>query len=571
MRCNDCNRFTHLKAVSSICEKCQKFFRNKNYYNNCKSKISNKENENTGSTEDIIDKIKAIAPNLKQNQITLIHSQIVASNTSKQGLRWDKNVICIALSLYNRNPAAYRDLTQNNWLHLPSESLLQRYKNAVHQRSGIFHDMMSWMSSEAKSQSLPMSGYYGGLILDEMAIQEDLQIVNTKNETKFIGLSDSGTHIKEMQKLNSGKVECELANHVLQFVFSGLTGFRWPFANFPNTQAPPADIFHTFWASVDALYNWGFQPIYSSLDGSANNRAFVKMHFPDSNPSEHNMIAKCYKNPTRTMIFLMDPSHLIKKIRNSVLSSGFLSSHQRLLTLNGHFIIWKMWVDAYQWDCTNSFRIHHKLTDEHIFPNNAQKMRNKFAFETLDSEMLNLMTCYSQTLNAAGQAEMASVLQFLKYTSSIVSLFTDSRPIKDIHDARLKSFSEVYSFFKAWESEHLQSDEKNKRHKSLVTMETREDIDFTYYGFMSLVKKTLFELKIEIVPSRINSDIIENIFCQQRALYHGANTNPIYNEYRTGINSIILGQTTTSTKSNAGKHSAKPFALSLPSKRPKLN
>ena len=158
LRCNDCNHFTHLKAVSSICEKCQKIFRNKNYNNNCKSKISNKENENTGSTEDIIDKIKAIAPNLKQNQITLIHFQIVASNSSKQGLRWDKNVICIALSLYNRKPAAYRDLTQNNWLPLPSESLLQRYKNAVHQRSGIFHDMMSWMSSEAKSQCLPMSG-----------------------------------------------------------------------------------------------------------------------------------------------------------------------------------------------------------------------------------------------------------------------------------------------------------------------------------------------------------------------------------------------------------------------------
>ena len=75
------------------------------------------------------------------------------------------------------------------------------------------------------------------------------------------------------QKLNSGKVECELANHVLQLVFSGLTGFRWPFANFANTQAPSADIFHTFWTSVDALYNWGFQPIYSSLDGSAYNRA----------------------------------------------------------------------------------------------------------------------------------------------------------------------------------------------------------------------------------------------------------------------------------------------------------
>lgn len=102
-------------------------------------------------------------------------------------------------------------------------------------------------------------------------------------------------------------------------------------------------------------------------------------------------------------------------------------------------------------------------------------------------------------------------------------------------------------------------------------METREDIDFTYHGFMSLVKVSILEFKIDIVPSRINSDIIENIFCQQRALYHGANSNPDYNEYRTGINSIILGQTTTSKKSNVGGTSAKPLALSLPPKRLKLD
>ncbi|KAJ8311572.1 hypothetical protein KUTeg_010927 [Tegillarca granosa] len=152
----------------------------------------------------------------------------------------------------------------------------------------------------------------------------------------------------------------------------------------------------------------------------------------------------------------------------------------------------------------------------------------------------------------------------------MVSFFTDSRPIKDIKDDRLTSLTEVYNYFKAWESEHLQDKDKNQRHKSLITMETREDIDFTYHGFMSLVKKVLQESKTDIVPSRINSYIIENIFCQQRALYHGGNSNPNYNEYRTGINSIILGQTTISTKSNAaGKNSAKPLALSLPPKRRK--
>lgn len=106
------------------------------------------------------------------------------------------------------------------------------------------------------------------------------------------------------------------------------------------------------------------------------------MHFRDSNPVPYNMISKWYKNPTQTIIFMMDPCHQIKKMRNSVLSSGFLSSHQRLLTVNGHVIIWKMWVDAYNWDCSNSFRVHHNA-------------RNKLAFQTLDADMYNVMTCYS--------------------------------------------------------------------------------------------------------------------------------------------------------------------------------
>ena len=83
-------------------------------------------------------------------------------------------------------------------------------------------------------------------------------------------------------------------------------------------------------------------------------------------------------------------------------------------------------------------------------------------------------------------------------------------------------------------------------------METREDIDSMYIGFMSLVKYCVHTLKIEVVPCKTNSDIIENMFCQKRSLYNGANTNPNYNQYRTGIYSIILGRSTISRKSNSG-------------------
>lgn len=567
LRHQDCRRFLPLRV--NFCKKCLQFVHNK------KKKQQSEDKENSTvklSKEEILVQLKSIAPNLHDNQLTLIQSQIVASNMkSKKEMRWDKDVICMALSLFNRNPAAYRDITQNSWLNLPSEQLIKLYKNAVQQKPGIVPDMMLWMSNEAKRQKLVNEGYYGGIILDEMAIQEDVQIVHTKMDTKIFGLSDSGQDVRRMQALNDGKIECQLANHVQQFMFSGLSGFRWPFANFPNVQAPPGEIFVTTWSCIDELYRWGFKPIYCCMDGSANNRAFLKMHFPSGNPLCSKMVAKGYKNPLRKLIFLMDPSHLVKKIRNSVLSSGFLDSHQRLLTVNNNVIIWKMWIDAYQWDrSNNSFPIHHKLSDEHIYPSNAQKMRNKLAFQTLDSDMLNVMKCYCETLNAAGQAEMVGVLQFLTHTSILVALFTDSRPIKDTNDDRLKSFSVAYNWFKAWEKEHACDQDVNKRYKTLLTMETREDLDFMFHGFMSLVEMCLKEIKTEVVPSRINSDIIENIFCQERSLYHGAKTNPNYNDYRTGINSIILGQTTTSKKSNVGGHTAKPLALGPPIKKRKL-
>jgi hypothetical protein len=45
-----------------------------------------------------------------------------------------------------------------------------------------------------------------------------------------------------------------------------------------------------------------------------------------------------------------------------------------------------------------------KLTQEHIFPNSAPKMRNKLTFETLNADMLHLKKTYRKFLcGEAGQ------------------------------------------------------------------------------------------------------------------------------------------------------------------------
>lgn len=91
---------------------------------------------------------------------------------------------------------------------IPFESSVCLYKNSVRQGPGIQPDMMTWMKNEAIRQNIPTSGYYGGTILYEMSIQEDLQIVNTKQGLQIHGLTDSD------KMLNAGCVSESLANYV---------------------------------------------------------------------------------------------------------------------------------------------------------------------------------------------------------------------------------------------------------------------------------------------------------------------------------------------------------------------
>jgi len=184
------------------------------------------------------------------------------------------------------------------------------------------------------------------------------------------------------------------------------------------------------------------------------------------------------------------------------------------LSIGSKTIQWQMWIDAFNWDQHNhSFKVHHMLTNEHIFPNNAQKMRNQLAFDTLNLEMLNLMKTYCKSLGEAGQAALSGAIEFLENSSFLVSFFTDERPAKDMSDTRLLRLTEIYNWFKAWEKEICQNETVSKRYMSLITMETREDLDFMFHG-MSLFRKCIEYIHTEVVPARLNRDIIENIFCQ---------------------------------------------------------
>jgi hypothetical protein len=516
-------------------------------------------------------------PHLKSHEMLLkkLSDQIILAETEDpRGRRYEKELLTFALTLWVRSPRNYQEIINAGFL-LPSTRTLSLYKNCVEQRPGLNRDMFRWMSKEASNRNLPSAGYRGGLILDEMNIQKDLQVVSKKGQWHLVGLTDLSTGSNAMAAMSKKKSDLSLADHVLQFLFHGMTGFRMPFACYPTNQANAADLFLSAWDAISGLRDWEFIVDYISIDGSSNNRAFIKMLF-EGNPLASRMTVINRADRNEKLNIIPDPSHLIKKVRNSAFNSGVNSQEEtkytRTMKVNSKLIVWKQWVDAFEWGQNreiNPVSPHHKLSKEMIYLNDQAKMRNNFAFQSLNDSMLVLMRSYQGSLEEEDAASLNSVVEFLEQTTVLVRNFQDRRPITRKDDERLLQNQKVLHWFQQWE--------KHGKSAELMSAECREDLGWLIVGFEAFVHRMVAQ-NIPVPPCDINSDIIENFFCSQRGIKGGCKSNPPMHSYLYNVNSIVLGQHSLSTKSNTGGKggSAQPYSfttpgpLSKPTKKRKL-
>ena len=569
LRSVTCNRVVAFGSKSLTCRTCRTMTFSKpsvNNENTCVEKQSNDEN---------VEKIKHLLKHADQELVNLFLEQSKNVDRSPSGRRWSKSFIGTCLQLYNRSPHCYQMLTASKLLILPSTSLLIMYKNKLKQEPGFDDNVFEWMLTEAKRRNIPEDGMIGGVIFDEMAVQSDVQISKNGDVVEVVGFTDLGAEGDLCNALRKGSCNRTLGNHVLQLLFLGVTGFRFPFAHFVTSSVQASELYGLFWKAVKILWTYGFRVLYTCMDGAVCNRSLMHICIGDNS-------YKCYKflSPSPCtpdpVIFMMDISHVLKKIRNNVLKSGITSKCTRILTLPNELTVqWQMFIDAYRWDQQNSLQLHRKLSNDHLFPDSQLKMRNYLAEDILDKEMLNLMKIYRNSLGSKG-AILDGAIEFLERTSELVSIFRDMRPIRLITDERLASLQNISEWFVKWEI-YVYDDKlltKKKMSKKLMSTQCHEDIQSCIQGFKLLCENVLKMSKgVYVTPGLINSDVIENIFNQQRSTYNGANSNPNVLQYRKTINNILLGQNTISRKSNAGKSisAAIPFTLEMkqPEKRAK--
>lgn len=71
---------------------------------------------------------------------------------------------------------------------------------------------------------------------------------------------------------------------MLQFVFLGNTGFRFPFAHWPTKEVNAATLYDLFWDAVLWLLKAEILVTYCCCDGGEANRSFIKLHFKGNDP-----------------------------------------------------------------------------------------------------------------------------------------------------------------------------------------------------------------------------------------------------------------------------------------------
>lgn len=286
-------------------------------------------------------------------------------------------------------------------------------------------------------------------------------------------------------------------------------------------------------------------------DGASTNRSFTNMLFQGP-PRESTFVFDDVFFKSHKMCAIQDIMHVLKKIRNNIESSRSenVSKSGRYLVLNDTCIVWDHWLECFNFNFQNGFAIHYKLTDEHMHLTPASKMRNQLAIHVLNKDMLYLMKCYQATL--AHPEKLSSSIQLLEHTSQLIEIFcTQNQPISSMDSPKFATMRTCIDFFNSWE-EHVHRSVMYVVSKNLITRETREDINSSVMGFISLCGLMLKNGN-SINPGYINSDLVENLFGQQRGVRNGLNTNPTLAQYGPSNTAIILGQCSVSNKSNSGQ------------------
>ena len=175
-----------------------------------------------------------------------------------------------------------------------------------------------------------------------------------------------------------------MASHYFQYMYVGYNGFRWPNAHYATNNVNGHSIYLMFWPLLDELSGYGFNVNGLLMDGSNNNHQFRHLLL---NPESARLLKYPILNPyalDSSVALIQGCKHVIKKVRNGLLSSHRHGNCVRQLKLHGQYIFWEYFEVAFNFNCQTDLHLYRKLNKDHIKVSDAGKMLNHLVINVLN-------------------------------------------------------------------------------------------------------------------------------------------------------------------------------------------
>lgn len=253
---------------------------------------------------------------------------------------------------------------------------------------------------EAKLKSLPKNSKYCTLCIDEMVLKRHLHYDTKWDE--LIGLHNV-----------NGKVSKEVASHGCVIMLRGIVeNWKQPIAySFLASPKHNKELEEWLDEVILKLFNIGIEVQAIVSDQGSNFAKYAKEVKKITSEKPYFMLQD------RKIYYIFDTPHLLKCIRNNLLSNDFIYEGKR--------ISWKYIEELYSQQKQKDLRLIPKVTEKHINPNNFQKMRVKYAAQIFSRSVFAAISVLVSNHSLPEEAQYTA--DFIEEINNIFDVLNSSK------------------------------------------------------------------------------------------------------------------------------------------------
>ena len=275
-----------------------------------------------------------LRPYLSESQLHFVLTQVNMGTKAARGRRWNVRDKALALSLMHSSPRTYHLL--RTLFALPAVCTLRK----IVQRVEIYPGFNKYIlhALQLKTTAMPATSKLVVVLLDEMSIKVGVTYDKHQDSVEGFGHGQPG----------------QLANYALVFMVRGLTEkWKLPIGYFLSSGPMKGTTMQQLLNEcITELHAIGLKVMLVICDqGATNVNLFEKLLGVTVN-------TPFFKHDNNNILFMYDPPHLLKSVRNNLKKSGF--------TVDGKDILWQHIASFYELDSSKPIRMAPRLTKKHL-------------------------------------------------------------------------------------------------------------------------------------------------------------------------------------------------------------